>query len=103
MFQIPSFTFLSKALGKLVQQGCNKVEISLKKKKKTHFMPVLECRLMLKSVVLFVVSGMSALQLQNLATIAAAAAAAQNTNPSSTNPMSSTNGGALGSLASQGA
>lgn len=58
---------------------------------------------MLKCAVLLV-PGMSALQLQNLATIAAAAAAAQNTNPSSANPMSSsTNGGTLGSLASQGA
>lgn len=67
-------------------------------------MPALES-VMLKCVVLFV-SGMSALQLQNLATIAAAAAAAQNTNPSSTNlgtMSSSTNGGTLGSLASQGA
>uniref|UniRef100_A0A668A933 CUGBP Elav-like family member 2 n=1 Tax=Myripristis murdjan TaxID=586833 RepID=A0A668A933_9TELE len=44
--------------------------------------------------------GVNPLQLQNLATLAAAAAAAQNsTTPSSTNPLSA-NGGALGALAS---
>ncbi|XP_071753680.1 CUGBP Elav-like family member 2 isoform X2 [Centroberyx gerrardi] len=44
--------------------------------------------------------GVNPLQLQNLATLAAAAAAAQNTgSPSSTNPLSA-NGGALGALGS---
>ncbi|CAF96701.1 unnamed protein product [Tetraodon nigroviridis] len=48
-------------------------------------------------------SGMSALQLQNLATLAAAAAAAQNSaSPSNTNPLSS-NAASLGALASPAA
>ncbi|XP_078139441.1 CUGBP Elav-like family member 2 isoform X6 [Centroberyx gerrardi] len=47
--------------------------------------------------------GVNPLQLQNLATLAAAAAAAQNTgSPSSTNPLSA-NGGALGALGSPAA
>ncbi|KAM3858786.1 CUGBP Elav-like family member 2 isoform 1-T1 [Diretmus argenteus] len=47
-------------------------------------------------------AGMSALQLQNLATLAAAAAAAQNSaNPSTANPLSST-AASLGALASPG-
>lgn len=46
--------------------------------------------------------GMSALQLQNLATLAAAAAAAQNSaSPSTANPLSS-NAASLGALASPG-
>lgn len=46
--------------------------------------------------------GMSALQLQNLATLAAAAAAAQNSaSPSNANPLSS-NAASLGALASPG-
>ncbi|TWW64885.1 CUGBP Elav-like family member 2 [Takifugu flavidus] len=49
-----------------------------------------------------IVGGMSALQLQNLATLAAAAAAAQNSaSPSNTNPLSS-NAASLGALASPG-
>ncbi|KAG7219982.1 hypothetical protein INR49_018470 [Caranx melampygus] len=47
-------------------------------------------------------AGMSALQLQNLATLAAAAAAAQNSaSPSTANPLSS-NAASLGALASPG-